>query len=174
MKQRFVLLGVIAAFLMLVTISCSTRKPVPDAIHRGGSSLEKQGIMSQNDYVELREIKTTTKASGKISDADLDWAIQLLHKPSTHPEIKDMNVLTLFLMVKVISPPQENKIFTAATSVLADHAPTDTYQFRPQAAANVLGHLKDKRAVAYLRPLLASPNSDVRERAQAALRQLQV
>lgn len=76
--KRFLAIG-IACALCLAGYSAQA---VPETDHNEiaeiGKGMENEGLMSQKDYIILRQIIGSVRRGATISDRDLDWSLSLL------------------------------------------------------------------------------------------------
>jgi hypothetical protein len=136
-------------------------------IAKVGKGIEKENIMSKQEYVSIQEKIEASIKSGTISDTDLDWAIALMHnRPNRFAHSIVMN---LFLKLKQIPSTQRDRIYNATIECLNSKDKDDKYKLNQLYASNVLKSLKDKRAIPQLLPLLSDPQPKVKLRAQEAL-----
>ena len=82
-----------------------------------GANMQKNGIMSQSDYVRIRELEHSVTQTHTISDADLTWTLNLL-RTSGNP-IPRARAMTALFEIRPMSPAQKAAILPAITPYLS-------------------------------------------------------
>ncbi len=137
-----------------------------------GRSFEQMGIMSQQNYIKYDVISESASKTGAISDGDLAWMLALAKSTPTKHGLKSAAVLHSlvfdeFRMVKHLTPPQKEQVMQAVLPLTSSTNVVDQ-----MTATSLLYTLDDSRAVPYLRPMLNSPNPQVRDHASVVLKHL--
>ena len=128
-------------------------------------------ITPYNDTIKLHQIQDNVYASGVISDADLDFVLNLIK----HPEdtrtayLGDVSCLVALYSLKNPSPSQQDRILQTVIPLMTTDMPNDEYGLDKAFSAHLVGIIRDKKAIPYLIPLLRDPRSGVQRRAQGAL-----
>lgn len=87
--------------------------------------VEKDGIMARTDSEQWERLGTKVSRTKQLDDADVDWAISMMHKPSTVPAVVHAQMMGLFLDMRTFSPSQREKILQAVTPLLSSTNPMD-------------------------------------------------
>lgn len=124
--------GLVVAFLFVTiaaTLLASCSHPNVIRPHyrydKLGADFQNQGIMSQKDYLRLVQLSMDANTSHLISNGDLDWAIALMHSPSTNPPIVHAKVIALFEELQPIPADQRVKILAAVRPLLGSQSQLD-------------------------------------------------
>ncbi|MDQ2687928.1 MAG: HEAT repeat domain-containing protein [Armatimonadota bacterium] len=141
-------------------------------VSRGARRYSSNGVMSAENYRRLASIQTNIFRTGTITDADLRWAISLLH---SRPLVESQNnenglhraVLLYLTGIRYLTPSQQSEFFTAVVPLASDK---DRYV--RQMAATTLGEIGDARAKPYLKKMQSDPVMQVRVHAAQALKRL--
>jgi hypothetical protein len=135
--------------------------------------MQARGNMSKEDYANAMAVHNRiVDSAGKISDQDLAFLIQLIHKPTQWPGISNFTVLSVLDMVKETTPSQKKTILAEVEPLTTfPEGPHDIGNTRRMAAA-VLGQMKDRQVIPYLLPLLKDKYPYVRSEATKALKKL--
>jgi HEAT repeat protein len=139
--------------------------------HMAGVYKDK-GIMSAESYHRLANIQTTIFRTGKISDADLHWAILLLQsKPLVESRSNENSLHRAILLylsgIRSLSQAQKNEFFLALVPFASDK---DLYV--KGMAATTFGEVGDTRALPYLQKMQSDQDSQVRANSTRSLRRL--
>lgn len=86
---------------------------------------EQRGIMSSKDYLRWEQVGKQVSRDRRIDDADLDWAISTMSKPSTDAASVHMQMMGLFLTCRTLTPEQRQKIRWAANPLLSSPSKYD-------------------------------------------------
>lgn len=119
--------SVLLIILFVITLSgCAThsRSSVSTTSAAIADKNQKAGIMTSADYLHWEQVSNKVATTRRIDDADLDWAISMMQKPSTNPPEVHSLMMGLFLTLRTATPLQQNKIRDAVTPLLAS---TDKY-----------------------------------------------
>lgn len=133
---------------------------------------EAEGIMYKNDYIKRGQILESVKKNGTISDADLDWDIQMLKSPGpsqnvTVSSIRRSQFFEVLPEVKNYTPSQKEVVFQTMAIFVMHPNRTDKLW-----SIGVFNHLKDTRAIFYLTPLLNDTDIVVRRRAARVIKRI--
>lgn len=137
-----------------------------------GHMFERMGVMSQQDFVKYDVTSHGASRTGTISDGDLAWMLALAKSTPTKQGLNNTGILHSlifdeFRMINHLTPPQKEEIMQATLPLTSSTDALDQTE-----AASVLYALDDSRAVPYLRPMLNSPDPQVRYHAYLALKHL--
>lgn len=126
MGQRLLPLLILMAASSL-TVGCS-RQPAQQTVEEKsraniGADMQRNGVMSQPEYVRLRGVIDDIRRDGAISDTDLGWSLALLHKSSQ--AITHTRVMTGLSILKRCSASQKAKISKAISPFLNSREPLD-------------------------------------------------
>jgi len=141
-------------------------------VNRVARRYSGDGVMSAENYQRLANIQTTVFRTGKITDADLQWAILLLH---SGPLVESQNnenglhraVLLYLTGIRSSTPSQQSEFFTAVVPLASDKDP-----YVRRMAATTLGEIGDARARPYLQKMQSDQDVQVRKHAGQALKRL--
>jgi len=117
----------VAAPLILcifTAVGCSHQTAEQTQAQTLGANMQQSGVMSQQDYVRVREMGHQAAASHAISDADLDWDLAFLKRSENG--IARARAMTVLSEVKPLSPAQKAKIAPVVAPYLNN--PEDTYR----------------------------------------------
>ena len=139
-------------------------------ISHDGADIQTAGILPTSDYQKLTSIEKKVVAGDTITDNEVDWLLSLTRRPGTEYQ-KNQRMLYVVIAIANSKP----------TSFPASRLEA-IFQFATQAASHtgnpngisylgcqLLGNLKDKRGLVYLKPLLASNNLPVQHAARRAV-----
>lgn len=79
--------------------------------------MERNGVMSETNYVRLRAQNDGIRSTGKISDSDLEWALSLLKQSKS--ALAHTRVMTGLSILRQASPSQKTKMTEALTPYLS-------------------------------------------------------
>ncbi len=141
-------------------------------VNRVARRYSSNGVMSAENYQRLASIQTNVFRTGKITDADLQWAISLLHSRPLVESQKNENSLHravhLYLTgIRSLTHSQKSEFFTAVVPLALDKDP-----YVRGMAATTLGEIGDARARPYLQNMRGDQERQVREHAARALKRL--
>lgn len=130
------------------------------------------GVMSAENHQRLRDIQRNVFQTGKIADADLQWAISLLHSRPLVESQKNENslhraVLLYLTGIRSLTHSQKSEFFAAVVPLASDKDP-----YVRQMAATTLGEIGDARARPYLQNMRGDQEMQVRKYAVQALKRL--
>jgi hypothetical protein len=78
--------------------------------------MQQSGVMSQNDYMRVRELGHQTSQTHTMSDADLDWTLSLIKKAGN--SVARARALTTLSEIRPMSAAQKSKILPAISPYL--------------------------------------------------------
>lgn len=130
--------GAVPLILCIFTaVGCSHQTPEQKEAQSTGAGMQQSGMMSQQDYVKVRELEHQVADSHTISDADLDWDLAFLKRSSNG--IARARAMTVLSEVKPLSAAQKAKISPAVTPYLSSpDALTQQYARRVQRHGGLL------------------------------------
>lgn len=82
----------------------------PDAISQSWVS---QGALTQQDHDRATGTIGSVRQTGKVSDADLDWLLSLLQRPTSNPVAVHLLVMAGLINLTSVSEDQSRKIQAA-------------------------------------------------------------
>lgn len=96
MAYSSLFLGLLVGLLSaLGIVGCSQKTGNQQVSLNGGVTAQGQVIVTESDKAKLKDLREQAKQSFAISDADLDWSLNLLKSPDTFVRAKVMGVLML-------------------------------------------------------------------------------
>ena len=81
-----------------------------------GKEFQREGIMSQKDYIIVRQVLDSVRQTGSISTRDLDWSLSLLTESPT--SVGRARIMGMLSIVKRGDNGQKQKILNAITPLL--------------------------------------------------------
>lgn len=128
MSKSFVI-----AFLCLIGLTgcakqsqpISYEQPTPKTSAAIAQKAQRDGVMSSEDYLHSEELGKKVRHEKRLDDADIDWAVATMNKPSTAAWSVHTQMMALFLDMKTFTPSQREKIRVAVTPLLASKDPLD-------------------------------------------------
>ncbi len=136
--------GVAVAALAVGLAGCASHNQGnPDAapsagkMQSAGASMQKEGVMSQADYVRIEGLEYQVARTRTISDADLDWT--LTHISAQNNAIARARFFNTLSNINPMTAAQKAKILPAITPYLSstdrlDQAGAQRVQKKMQAA----------------------------------------
>jgi hypothetical protein len=85
-----------------------------------GSEDQHSGIMSEADFLRIRDLNDDLKRDCTMSDDDFNWLISRLSRKSTHPEIVAMRVISVLRELKEPKDAQKAKMREIAVEHMHD------------------------------------------------------
>ena len=132
-----VILGTLSALIILTAVGCSHQTAEQKEAQRLGADMQQRGIMSQQDYVKVREMAHQVSASHTLSDSDLDWDLAFLKRSDNG--IARARALTVISEINAPSQAQRAKISPVVTPYLSSPDElTRTYAKRVQRHGGLL------------------------------------
>lgn len=98
----------ILCLIAFIQIGCSKKTSIPKSDAQLGAEMQKAGIMSQTDYLKVGNLGEQTHQSHVISNADLEWTINLL-KTSGNP-IARARAMTVLSEIRPMSASQKAEV----------------------------------------------------------------
>lgn len=130
---------------------------------------EKGGVTTQAVSLKLHQLTLRAQREGVLPDGDVDWVIGLLTTRDTRqPELLHYDALDTLRGIPRVSPAQADSIHNAVVPLLSSRLPLDR-----NGAVEVLGALKDKKAIPKILPLLHDPDPNIREHTREALKSIE-
>ncbi len=117
MKVTTKILVILATILAVGTIGCGAKKSAEPTRTEIGKDMQKSGVMTETNYVRLRAQIDGIRATGKISDSDLDWSLSLLKQ--SRNVLAHTRIMTGLSILRQASPSQKAKITEALTPYLS-------------------------------------------------------
>ena len=126
-KRKLIIGGAIAAVVIAAAVIGFVRyqsaraherevREYETKIRQIGGLFEAVGLLSQADYVKLREIGDAVVDRHTVSDAELDWLLATMRQ--SHETIVHARVLAILLDLKNPPPDQKEKIASAIVPML--------------------------------------------------------
>ena len=134
MKTQWIALLSLGA---LVSAGCSHQTTEQNEAQSQGARMQAGGVMSQQDYVKVREMAHQAAASHTLSDSDLDWDLAFLKRSDNG--IARARALTVISEINAPSDAQKAKISPVVTPYLSSPDElTRTYAKRVQRHGGLL------------------------------------
>ena len=134
MKTQWIALLSLGA---LVSAGCSHQTTEQKEAQSQGARMQAGGVMSQQDYVKVREMAHQAAASHTLSDSDLDWDLAFLKRSDNG--IARARALTVISEINVPSDAQKAKISPVVIPYLSSPDElTRTYAKRVQRHGGLL------------------------------------
>lgn len=132
---------------------------------------EKVGLMSQVEYFRWRNINSGVLAKNNLSDEDFDWCLMMMSQTKPHPvanAVKNARIVNGIFMKMVanedVTPERKEQLYKAVTPLLRG-----SRKLERLVALNLLGALKERRAIPNILPLLNDPDPSLRPVARKTL-----
>jgi len=130
----------------------------------------QNGEMTKQEALKLSKIDFVAEKKGLITEADLDWTLNLLKTPTEGrnpyaPSIRRSRVTIVLKNVKNLSQSQKDRVYQAVSPLLASSDELDRI-----GAISVMRNIKDKRALPALTHLLEDPNPKMRSFVQGTIK----
>jgi len=116
-----VVLGTLCIF---TAVGCSHQTAEQKQAQNIGADMQRSGVMSQQDYVMVRELGHQAAASHTLSDSDLDWDLAFLKRSENG--IARARAMTVLSEIKPLSAAQKARIAPVVAPYLNN--PEDTYR----------------------------------------------
>jgi hypothetical protein len=102
-----------------------------------GADWQQAGLLSQQDYLKVRQIIDGIWTSGTISDEDLDWSLNVVKQSPSG--IVRARVMGMYTILKQMNPAQKEKIQAMITPLLTSEDKLDrAYAHSVQTVLNKL------------------------------------
>lgn len=124
MKPQWIAVIAPLALIALAATGCSHQAAEQKEAQNLGADMQQSGVMSQADYVKVRELGHQAAAGHTLSDADLDWDLAFLKRSSNG--IARARAITVLSDVRPLSAAQKAKIAPVVAPYLNN--PEDTYR----------------------------------------------
>ena len=112
-----IILGALSILVILAAVGCSHQTAEQKEAQSQGARMQAGGVMSQQDYVKVREMAHQVSASHTLSDSDLDWDLAFLKRSDNG--IARARALTVLSEINAPSDAQKAKISPAVTPYLS-------------------------------------------------------
>ncbi len=137
MKSKMVAGAVPIVLGILAAMGCSHQTAEQKQAQSMGADMQRNGVMSQQDYVKVREMAHQVSASHTLSDSDLDWDLAFLKRSDNG--IARARAMTVLSEVKPLSAAQKAKIAPVVAPYLSSpDALTRQYAKRVQRQGGLL------------------------------------
>ena len=120
MKRNTVVILAPLVLATLVAAGCSHQAAPQEEqkeAQRLGAAMQRNGMMSQQDYVKVRGLGHQVSASHTISDSDLDWDLAFLKRSDNG--LARARALTVLSEISPLSDAQKAKISPIVTPYLS-------------------------------------------------------
>jgi len=117
MKSKMVAGAVPIVLGILAAVGCSHQTAEQKQAQGAGADMQRNGVMSQRDYVKVRTLEHQTAASHTLSDSDLDWDLAFLKRSDNG--IARARALTVLSEINAPSDAQKAKISPVVTPYLS-------------------------------------------------------
>lgn len=158
-------------------LSNKERQEQQKQIQTVASVMANTGEMNITDATKLLNLSNDLEHGAEMPDADLDWCLDQLkgQEPSYNSALsRRQNVdIVLSEAVKVLDPPQKEKLYQALATEMAQDDPKEEVGIDVRSPAHVLGKLGDKRAIPLLEAHLNDERPFVHQSVQRALNRLE-
>lgn len=124
MKRNTLLFLAPLVLAALAATGCSHQTAEQKEAQRMGADMQQSGVMSQQDYVKVRELGHQAALSHTLSDSDLDWDLAFLKRSGNG--IARARAMTVLSEIKPLSAAQKAKIAPVVAPYLRN--PEDTYR----------------------------------------------
>lgn len=132
-----VVLGTLSILGVLLSAGCAKQTAEQKQAQNMGADMQRSGMMSQQDYVKVRELGHQAAASHTLSDSDLDWDLAFLKRSDNG--IARARALTVLSEISAPSAAQRAKISPVVTPYLSSpDALTQQYARRVQRHGGLL------------------------------------
>ena len=115
-KYLIVLSTIIVAILVVWFVQHNRVVARENEIHEIGADWQQMNWLSKDDYVKLRHLTDSAIQTGKMSDEDLNWSLNLLSQSSA--SIARARVMGMLCVLKKAPESQRTKIATAIAPLL--------------------------------------------------------
>lgn len=88
-------------------------------------NMDASGVMTNADYQHIQQLAEKARKNKTLDDADVDWTIANMGMKSSAPDVRHVQFMALFLMMKTYTPTQEQKIRVAVMPLLSSTSPLD-------------------------------------------------
>jgi len=114
---------VISILLVFALAGCSSKSPAPKSINQIGAEMQQAGVMSQTDYVRVRNLQHKTSQTHTISDEDFQWTLSLL--ATTRSSLARARAMTVLSDIHPMSSAQKDKVTSAIAPYINSSDPLD-------------------------------------------------
>lgn len=161
---------VVALIAALGVRSYLQHRAYQDQMRKVAASMQQIGIVSQDEYIRVRTLRSSMLAGQKLSDEDFDWCLVMLNqtKPySVANALKNAMMIDILLSLPKnngVTPERKERLYKAVAPLLRSNQQLDRLS-----AMNLMRDLKETRAVPDILPLLNDPDPRMRPIARKAL-----
>jgi len=176
-KTSKLLASILATLLMILLVGLLLRSHHNAAPHTFSedelaTATALNGEMTKQEALNLDRIDFIAEHHGLITEADLDWALDLLKTPIESsnpyaPALRRSRVTIVLKNVKNLTPAQKDRVYRAVSGLLASSNKSDKI-----GGIAVMKNIKDKRAVPGLTHLLDDNDPTVRSFAKRTIREI--
>ena len=176
-KTSKLLAAVLASLLVILVVGLLVHNHQGSTPHMFSedelaTATARNGEMSKQEALNLDRIGLTAEKQRLITDADLDWTLNLLKTPiggsnPNAPALRRSNVLIVLKNVKSLTPAQKDKVYVGVSGLL-----TSSDQLDRIGAISIMNNIKDKRALPALTHLLEDTDPTVRSFAQMTIKKI--
>lgn len=173
-SKRMMLVGVLSfAVALLMTLGVRSylqQKAAETQIRTIGAGMQRSGEVSQNEYIRVRTLRSSMLAGQNLSDEDFDWCLSILSQTRPHSVVNsNKNAMMIGILLRLpenndVTPERKERLYTAVAPLLRSKEQLDRAY-----ALNLLGALKERRAIPDILPLLNDPKPGLRTLAREAL-----
>lgn len=114
---------VISILLAFALIGCSSKSSAPKSINQIGAEMQQAGVMSQTDYVRVRNLQYKISQTHTISDEDFQWTLSLL--ATTRSSLARARAMTVLSDIHPMSSAQKDKVTSAIAPYINSSDPLD-------------------------------------------------
>lgn len=147
-------------------------------VDAAASAYDKDKLMMKGDYMRLTRLQKSSAATGKITDVDFAWLMQVMDKTfqSRDPRMPLVRakLAACFVDAHQFSPSQKESLFRLSQRLLSTSPETSVEQGNftvvdKAMAFAIVRRQQEKRMVPYVLPYVTSSNKDLRIGSYAAL-----
>lgn len=113
----------IAVGVLVCGTGCASHNAEQAQATQAGAQMQKGGIMSQGDYVRVRQLGHQTAQTHTLSDGDLTYTLSLLS--GANNSVARARALTVLSEIRPMSPAQKARIAPAIAPYLNSTDPLD-------------------------------------------------
>lgn len=88
-------------------------------------NMDASGVMTSADYQHIQQLAEKARKNKTLDDADVDWTIANMGMKSSVADVRHVQFMALFLMMKTYTPTQQQKIRMAVTPLLSSTSSLD-------------------------------------------------
>ena len=115
-KYLIALSSIIITIVIVLLVQHNRVVAHENEIHEVGADWQQMNMLPKDDYVKLRHLTDSAIQTGKMSDEDVDWSLNLLSQSSASaPRARVMGMLSV---IRKVPESQRTKIATAIAPLL--------------------------------------------------------